>query len=134
MDHLIHMLMKKFNPNVEHRHKWQLLGMEGPNLAEKHHHQILTRASETPIEKIQKIDDLHFEVQSSNSNKYYQIDLSTITCDCSNYPNISLCKHIATVVHFFGGAELGPQPPDNGTSDSSNGTSPIELVEYESPA
>ena len=134
MDHLIHMLVKEFIPDVEHHHKWQSLGMEGPNLAEKRHCQILTCAPKTPIEKIQKIDNLHFEVQSSNSNKYYQIDLSTITCDCSYYPNISLCKHIAVVVHFFGGAELGPQPPDNGTSDSSNGTSPIEPVEYESPA
>ena len=132
MDHLIHMLIKEFIPDVEHRHKRQFLGMEGPNLAEKCCHQILMCAPETPIEKIQKINDLHFEVQSLNSNKYYQIDLSTITCNCSNYPNISLCKHIAVVVHFFGGAELGPQPPDNGTSDSSNGTSPIELVEYES--
>ena len=126
--------MKEFIPNVEHRHKRQLLGMEGPNLAKKRCQQILMCAPETPIEKIQKIDNLHFEVQSLNSYKYYQIDLSTITCDCSDYPNISLCKHIAVVVHFFKGAELGPQPPDNGTSDSSDGTSPIEPVEYESLA
>ena len=134
MDHLIHMLVKEFIPDVEHCHKWQSLGMEGLNLAKKCRCQILMCAPKTPIEKIQKIDDLHFEVQSLNSNKYYQINLSTITCDCSDYPNISLCKHIATVIYFFGRAELGLQPPDNGTSDSSDGTSPIELVEYESPA
>ena len=32
------------------------------------------------------------------------------------------------------GAELGPQPPNNRTSDSSDGTSPIKPIEYESPA
>ena len=128
------MLMKEFIPDVQHCHKQQSLGMEGPNLAKKRCHQILMHAPKTPVEKIQKINNLHFEVQSLNSNKYYQINLSTITCDCSNYSNISLCKHIAVVVHFFEGAELRPQPPDNGTSDSSNRTSQIEPVEYESLA
>jgi hypothetical protein len=108
MDHLIHMLVKEFLPDIEHRHKRQMLGMEGPNLAKEHCQQILTRAPETPVEKIMKIDDLHFEVQSSNSSKCYQINLITTTCNCSDFPNISLCKHIAAVVHFFGGVDLGP--------------------------
>ena len=109
MDHLIHLLVKEYLPEMEHRHKRQTLGMEGPNLAEERREQILTRAPETPIEKIKKIDDLRFEVQSSsNSLNIYQIDLTTITCNCSDFPNISLCKHIAAVVHFFGGADLGP--------------------------
>jgi len=59
MDHLIHMLVKEFLPDVEHRHKRQALGMEGLNLAEKRRQQILTRTPETPIEKIKKIDELH---------------------------------------------------------------------------
>jgi len=113
MDHLIHMLVKEFLPDVEHHHKQQALGMEGLNLAYKCFQQIFTRTPETPIEKIKKIDELHFEVQSSNSLKYYQIDLSTTTCNCSDFPNIFLCKHIVAIVHFFGGADLGPQPPCN---------------------
>jgi hypothetical protein len=130
MDHLIHMLTKEFLPNVEHRHKRQTLGMEGPNLAEKRRRQILTRAPETPVEKIKRIDDLRFEVQSSRSLECYQIDLSKITCNCKDFPNISLCKHIAAVVHFFGGADLGPQPPHDG-SDGSTGAS--ESDEHNSP-
>ena len=105
--------------------KRQMLGMEGSNLADKRRRQILRRAPKTPLEKIKKLDDLHFEVQSSNFLKFYQIDLSTIICNCSDFPNISLCKHIAVVVHFFGGVDLGPQSPHNG--------SPSDLDEHNSP-
>ena len=122
MDHLIHMLVKEFLPDIEHHHKRQTLGMEGPNLAEKRRREILTRAPETPVEKIKKIDDLHFEVQSSNSLKYYQVDLSTITCTCNDFPNIRLCKHIAAIVHFFGGADLGPLPPPDRSDGNGSGS------------
>ena len=128
MDHLIHVLVREFIPNVEHRHKQQSLGMEGPNLAKKCHCQILTHASETPIEKIKKIDNLHFKVQSSKSNNNYQINLLIIICDRLNFSNISLYKHIAAVVHFFEGVDLRPQPPHDRTSDNIS-----ELVKYESP-
>jgi hypothetical protein len=131
MDHLIHMLVKEYLPDLEHRHKRQTLGMEGLNLAEKRRRQILMRAPETPVEKIKKIDDLHFEVQSSRSLECYQIDLSTMICNCKDFPNISLCKHIAAVVHFFGGADLGPQPPGNGSdsaSESDDHNSPGQSV------
>ncbi|KAF8502332.1 hypothetical protein F5888DRAFT_1573895, partial [Russula emetica] len=40
VDHLIHMLVMEFVPNVKFRHKQQVLGMEGPNLAEKRRQQI----------------------------------------------------------------------------------------------
>jgi len=112
--------VKEFLPDVEHHHKQQALGMEGPNLANKCRRQILTRAPEIPLEKIKKIDNLLFKVQSSNSLKLYQIDLSTTTCNCSDFPNISLCKHIAAIVHFFGGANLGPQSPPNGSDGSAS--------------
>ena len=108
MDHLIHLLVKKYLPEIEHCHKWQTLGMEGLNLAEKCCQQILTCAPKTLLAKIKKIDDLHFEVQSSSSLKCYQIDLSTKTCNCSDFQNISLCKHIAAIVHFFGGQISDP--------------------------
>ena len=106
-----------------------MLGMKGPNLAEEHQEQILMHTPETPVEKIKKIDDLRFEVQSSlNFLNIYQIDLTTITCNCSDFLNISLCKHIATVVHFFGGADLRPRPPCN-KSDSAS-----ESAEHSSPS
>jgi hypothetical protein len=50
--------------------------------------------------------------------------LDTKTCNCSDFPRIQLCKHIAAVVYFFGGADLGPQPP--GTSDSVAPNSPVQ--------
>jgi hypothetical protein len=113
----------EFLLDLEFHHKRQTLGMEGPNLAEKRCRQILMRASETPLTKIRKIDDLHFEAQSSKSLKSYQINLNTITCNCSNFPHIQLCKHIAAVVHFFKGADLRPQPP---ASDLVMPNSPVQ--------
>jgi hypothetical protein len=37
IDHLIHTLVMEFLPDLKFHHKQQTLGMEGPNLAEKHH-------------------------------------------------------------------------------------------------
>src|SRR5260370_40190047 len=98
---------------MEIRHKRQERGMEGANLAETRRRQILMRAPETPVEKIRKNDDLHFDVQSSNSNIIYQVNLGTTTCSCSDFPRVRLCKHIAAVLHFFGGGDPRPQTPVN---------------------
>ena len=68
---------------------------------------MLMHAPKTPLKKIKKINDLCFEVQLSDSLKYYQVDLSAKTCICIDFLNISLCKHIALIVHFFRGADLG---------------------------
>src|SRR5229473_6334682 len=113
VDHLVHTLVVEFISDLEMRHKRQELGMHSGDLAEQHHQQILRRAPETPLTQIRKIDNLHFEVQSSNSNKFHHINLVTTTCSCSDFPHIQLCKHITTVVHFFGGVDLRPQPLDN---------------------
>jgi hypothetical protein len=75
VDHLIHTLVVEFLLDLKMHHKWQELGMHGGDLAEQHRQQILRHAPETPLTQIRKIDDLHFEVQSSNSNKSYNIDL-----------------------------------------------------------
>ncbi|KAH9966313.1 hypothetical protein BJV74DRAFT_743168, partial [Russula compacta] len=40
IDHLIYILVMEFLPPIETCHKWQTLGMEGPDLADKHHQQI----------------------------------------------------------------------------------------------
>src|SRR5258708_36734287 len=105
----MHMLVTQYLPHMEIHHKWQERGMEGTNLAKTCHQQILMRAPETPVEKIQKNDDLHFDVQSSNSNIIYQVNLGTTTCSCSDFPRVCLCKHIAAVLHFFWGGD--PRPP-----------------------
>ena len=104
--------------------------MEGLDLSEKCHQQILAWAPETPLANVQKINNLHFEVQSSNSNKYYQINLVTTTCSCSDFPHICLCKHMAAVKHYFRG--VGPQSPGNvgtGVGTSATCTTPDLLVQ-----
>jgi hypothetical protein len=96
-----------------------MLGMQGPDLAEKRRKQILARAPETPLERIKEIDESRFEVQSTSSEKTYEINLLTYTCTCSDFPRIQLCKHIAATVHFFRGGlegELGPRAPDNASA------------------
>src|SRR5258707_15387394 len=121
VDHLMHTQKIQSLPHLEIRHKRQERGMEGADLAETQRRQILTRAPETPLENIRKNDDLHFDVQSSNSNKIYKVNLGTTSCDCSDFPRIRMCKHIAAVVHFFWGAELGPQALVNMCASSSPG-------------
>jgi len=109
VDHLIHTLVIQYLPHLEIRHKRQERGMEGADLAEMRRRQILTHAPETPLENIRKNDDLHFDVQSSNSNKIYKVNLGTTSCACSDFPHICMCKHIVAFVHLFFGADLRPQ-------------------------
>src|SRR6266849_3558046 len=93
--------------------------MQGPNLAEKRRKDILARAPKTTQERIQQIDQLRFKVQSSSSEKTYEINLLTYTCTCLDFPHIQLCKHIAATVHFFGGGieGAGPHAPVNASEE-----------------
>ena len=129
MDHLIHTLVKEMLPTYEDRHKRQRLGMQGLNLADKRRKEILTRAPETPLDRIKEIDKSHFEIQSARSGKTYQVNLLTYTCTCLDFPRIQLCKHIAATVHFFGEGlerpEHGPQAPVN-TSEPDVPKSPAQ--------
>src|SRR5258708_3735102 len=131
VDHLVHTLVVEFILDLEMRHKRRELGMHGGDLAKQRHQQILRCAPETPLTQIRKIDDLHFEVQSSNSNKFHLINLVATTCSCSDFPRIRLCKHIAAVVHFFGGVDLRPQPLDN-VGSASEPVAPCSPVQHDS--
>jgi hypothetical protein len=103
--------------------------MQGLNLADKRRKEILTRAPETPLDRIKEIDKSHFEIQSARSGKTYQVNLLTYTCTCLDFPRIQLCKHIAATVHFFGGGlerpEHGPRAPVN-TSEPDVPKSPAQ--------
>src|SRR5258707_14453669 len=101
MDHLIHTLVTQYLPHMEICHKRQERGMEGANLAETRHRQILMRAPETPVEKIRNNDNLHFNVQSSNSNIIYQLNLCTTTCRSRDFPDACQCEQIQTVRRFL---------------------------------
>ena len=132
MDHLIHTLVNEMLPTYEDRHKQQKLEMQGPNLAEKRQKDILARAPETSLEQIKEIAESRFEVQSTSSEKLYEVNLLTYTCTCLDFPRIKLCKHVAAVVHFFEGGlkamELGPPAPVNASA------SELEPVVPKSPA
>jgi hypothetical protein len=120
VDHLIHTLVKDMLPSYEDRHKRQKLGMQGPDLAEKRRKDILARAPETPLDRIKEIDQSRFEVQSASSEKKYEVNLSTYTCTCLDFPRIQLCKHVASTVHFFGGGleEVRPLAPGNASEEA----------------
>src|SRR5258708_17265902 len=95
VDHLIHTLVMKFLPNLKICYRRQALGMEGLNLAEKCHKEILTHTPKTLLKRIQKSNNLHFDVQSLSSNKIYQVNLDTISCNCSDFPHIQYaCANI----------------------------------------
>jgi len=64
-------------PSYEDRHKRQKLGMQGPDLAEKRRKQIIARAPETPLEQVKEIGQSRFEVQSTSSEKIYEVNLLT---------------------------------------------------------
>jgi hypothetical protein len=128
VDHLIHTLVKEMLPTYEDRHKRQQLGMQGPDLAEKRRKQILKRVPETPLDRIKKIDDSRFEIQSTSSGKKYEVNLLAYTCTCLDFPRIELCKHVAATVHFFGGglegAGLGPPAPVNASASGAQPDAP----------
>ncbi len=88
VDHLIHTLVMKFLPNLKICYRWQALGRKGLDLAEKCHKEILTHTSKTLLKRIQKSNNSHFDMQSSSSNKIYQVNLDTTSCNCSDFPHI----------------------------------------------
>ncbi len=70
-------------------------------------------APKTPLKRIQKSNNSHFDVQSLSSNKIYQVNVDTTSCNCSDFPHIYLCKHLVAIIHYFEGADLKPQPLSN---------------------
>jgi hypothetical protein len=100
-------------PTYEDRHKRQVLGMQGPNLAEKRWKEILTCAPETPLERIKEVGQLRFVVQSTSLENTYEVNLLTYMCTCNNFPCIQLCKHVMATMYFFLGGILRPQAPVN---------------------
>ena len=99
---MIHTLVNEMLPTYEDHHKRQKLRMQGPDLAEKCWKQILAHTPETLLNWIKEIDKSHFEIQSTSSEKKYEVDLLTYTCTCLDFPCIQLCKHLVAIVHFFG--------------------------------
>ena len=91
-----------FISDYQNQHKRQLVGLEGPDLEEVYHEQILENTRNISLDSIHPVSNTEFLVASeSNPGHCYLIDLTQPTCDCKDFPRIRLCKHIAAVnVHF----------------------------------
>ena len=99
---MIHTLTVQMVPYYQNRHECQVIGLEGSNLAGQRQRQLLSSATNTSQDSIQKFDDITFHVASeSRPGSYYEIDLSRGACNCPDFPRIRYCKHLAAIsVHF----------------------------------
>lgn len=113
IDLLIHTLVKEVRPDIEDHHKWQLI-MKCDNLAGQCWHTILAHAPETTWDYITQLEDMCFQVCSSNKEIFYEVDSLNTHCTCLDFPCIEFCNHIASVEHYFG---VGKSPaPGNPSS------------------
>ncbi len=81
----------------------QRVMLQGPDLRKKHCSKILAQMPELHLDSIQDLGGDRFSVQSTTISSWvYLVHLGNKTCDCPDWPRVNLCKHIATVAHFFG--------------------------------
>ena len=70
-------------------------------------------------------------MRSSKEEKKNIVNTTLKECDCRDFPRVRLCKHLAAVQHYFGGAPLAPShssSPPNPTAlelPLSQGTNPV---------
>ena len=89
-------------PEYEARHKRQITGFEGLDLAVEWQRQILSCAQDIARSSILQLDHLQFHVASqSRPGLYYEVDLQRSTCNCDDFPRIRFCKHIAVIYSYF---------------------------------
>ncbi len=61
------------------------------------------RTPEMNAESIRELGSDRFHVQSvMDPLRSYHVDLGNDSCECLDWLRIQFCKHVATVVHFFG--------------------------------
>lgn len=106
-DHLIHVLVFNVVPYYHAKHLRQDWGFEGPNLELECREKMETAGKLIPINDIKELenndgDDGMYSVQSqSNPNAVYILDFNDYSCDCSSFPSICFCKHLAAIQHHF---------------------------------
>jgi len=94
--------MTYFISDCQNWHKQQLVGLEGPDLEEARHEQILESTRNISLDSIHPVSNTEFLVASeSNLGHRYLINLTQSICDCKDFPRIRLCKHIAAVNEHF---------------------------------
>jgi hypothetical protein len=128
IDELIYVLLNDLLPDTEDRHKWQELGMEGPDLAKERTNEILKCAPKFPWDRIEQVDEEHFRVRSSDQEQFYNVGFKD--CNCKDFPHVKLCKHVATVQHYSGGGKHSAPPTQLGPAPYSqeNGSAPQENI------
>jgi hypothetical protein len=81
----------------------QKLKFEGLNLADKHYRDLLVQTPEIQDLCINNLGDDQFCIQSAmdKSHIYISVNLSTQSCDCPDWPQVQLCKHVTAIAHLF---------------------------------
>ena len=125
-------------PSYASHHDRQVLGFDGPNLADKRREEILARTPEIQAESIRDLGDDKFSVQSATDSALtYSVELGAQSCDCPDWPRIQFCKHVAAVAHHFGNGDQQievtsqiVQPIRDGSPGArSDGSSAASIVE-----
>ena len=118
-------------PSYAIHHVRQELGFEGLNLANKRRKELLARTPEMNAACVCDLGDDKFQVRSSTeSSRFYAVDLSMQSCDCPDWPRVRLCKHVTAAAHFFRDGDLqieekvpkGPLPIREGSADHARAT------------
>lgn len=121
MDHLLNTLINDVVPYYALKQRRQDLGFEGINIEVRKWQDILKRSQEYVKADIQvcqlRTDKIYIlikclRLQPIGDGKYlvaskaepsrsYEVDISTYTCPCLDFPLISFCKHLAAVQTLF---------------------------------
>jgi hypothetical protein len=70
VDYLIHALMEDFLPDVQARLEWQDVMGRDKDLASCCRHAIQARIPETPCKHIIQVENMRFQVHSTNTEKF----------------------------------------------------------------
>jgi hypothetical protein len=115
IDHVIVTLVNGMVSYYENRHKHQIVGLNGKDLATERREEILERSADIPSDSIQRLDHMQYCVASkSRPGLYHTVDLHQSTCECEDFPRIRFCRHIAAIIFHF--PELAPQEIDSRSS------------------
>ncbi|KAF7371682.1 hypothetical protein MVEN_00024400 [Mycena venus] len=102
MDHLLSTLVTEVLPYYSLKQRRQDLGFEGIDIEVKKREDIVKRSKAYVKADIENLEDERFLVRStSDPSRVYEVDISTYTCTCLDFPLISFCKHICAVQTLF---------------------------------
>ena len=71
------------------------------------------------------IEKSHYTLRSSSTSNSYDVDLTTLTCSCADFPQVAFCKHLAAVKREFHALE--------GSASANSSSSQAELCPNNTP-